>query len=585
MLNFVDFLTNLEGLVRELSSQDELFLAHQGKIVSVKDGIAVVHGLKSISSGEMVFLPKSGAKGVALSLEKNSVSVALFAADRLASAGDVIQDTGKVLSIDVGDHLSGRVVNSLGLFLDDETKPVFAEPVSALVDAKSPGIIARRPVFLPLHTGIKAVDSLVPIGRGQRELIIGDRQTGKTTLSIDTIISQKLDAVLQNEIPVKCIYAAIGQKQSAAAQLADVLLKNDAFFYTTLVLSSAADPAPLQYITPFSACAIAEFFRDKGEHALVIYDDLSKHAVAYRQMSLVLRRPPGREAYPGDVFYLHSRLLERAAQMHRDFGCGSLTALPIVETQAGDLSAYIPTNVISITDGQIFLEHELFRKGIRPAVNVGLSVSRVGSAAQIKAMRQVAGSLKLELAQYREASLFAQFGADLDETTLNLLKKGETLIEMLKQSQYSPVSIDIQAVLVYLGVSGFYDYIRVGMRTIKGELNSFSQFERDFSQFLGEDAQFLLKNIVAEGFTVYNSSAVKKLFLKFCQFYFVSSVDGLLLLLYKLPFGLLESKNRFNRYKILSHYMNLKKKKNLTLLNIKKPGFFLDFVKSAPQVL
>lgn len=481
MSDFIDFINYLDFVVSEVETAGDLSLNDSGRVISMSDGIARVYGLNDVAAGEMVLI-SGDIKGVVLNLEREFVSVAVFANDRLISAGDIVTRTGQILDVGVGDSLCGYVLDGLGVPVSGETVEVEERRI---VDVKAPGIIARQPVHKPLQTGIKAIDSLVPIGRGQRELIIGDRQTGKTTIAIDAIINQ--GNIGEDEDQIFCIYVAVGQKQSTVAQIVNVLHEKDAMHYTIVVLAGASEPAPLQYIAPFSACAIGEFFRDSGRHALIVYDDLSKQAAAYRQMSLLLRRPPGREAYPGDVFYLHSRLLERAAQMSVEFGAGSLTALPIVETQAGDLSAYIPTNVISITDGQIFLESELFYKGIRPAINVGLSVSRVGSAAQIKAMKQVAGSLKLELAQYREVALFAQFGADLDIATQNLLKRGAVLTELLKQPQYSPLRVEDQIILIYLGINGFFDGIVYNASTVEGPLVSFSQLESAFLGFLHSD--------------------------------------------------------------------------------------------------
>lgn len=521
MSDFVDFVNYLDFILAENQIENETVLNDTGRVVSMSDGIARVYGLNDVAAGEMVlFLDE--IKGVVLNLEKDFVSIAVFANDRLISAGDLVTRTGQILDVGVGDSLCGYVLDGLGVPVSGET--VFVQE-RRLVDVKAPGIIARQPVFMPLQTGIKAIDSLVPIGRGQRELIIGDRQTGKTTIAIDTIINQASANDSEDDMVV-CIYVAIGQKQSTVAQLVNILNEKNAMSYTIVVLAGASEPAPLQYIAPFSACAIGEYFRDCGQHALIIYDDLSKQAAAYRQMSLLLRRPPGREAYPGDVFYLHSRLLERAAQMSAELGTGSLTALPIVETQAGDLSAYIPTNVISITDGQIFLENELFYKGIRPAINVGLSVSRVGSAAQVKAMRQVAGSLKLELAQYREVALFAQFGADLDIATQNLLKRGAVLTELLKQPQYAPVPVEEQVVLIYLGINGFFDGITYNIPTIQGELTSFYQLEQALLEFLNEDqrGQEVLDEIkYSKELTPETSDMLCDLFIEFCNKYFILS--------------------------------------------------------------
>jgi F-type H+-transporting ATPase subunit alpha len=434
-----------------------------GKVLSVGDGIARVYGLKKIQAGEMVEFSASGVKGMALNLENDNVGIVIFGNDQLIAEGDVVKRTKVIVDVPVGPALLGRVVDALGTPIDGKG-PLKADKNSARrrVEIKAPGIIPRKSVHEPMQTGLKAVDSLIPIGRGQRELIIGDRQTGKTAVVIDTIINQKVghDA---NDTTRKlyCIYVAIGQKRSTVAQIVKVLDKAGALAYTTIVAATASDPAPLQFLAPFTGCTIGEYYRDNGMHSLIIYDDLSKQAVAYRQMSLLLRRPPGREAYPGDVFYLHSRLLERAAKMGEASGLGSLTALPIIETQAGDVSAYIPTNVISITDGQLFLETELFYKGIRPAMNVGISVSRVGSAAQIKAIKQVAGKMKLELAQYREVAAFAQFGSDLDASTQHQLNRGARLTELLKQKQYTPLKASEQVLILYAGVRGHLDSIPV----------------------------------------------------------------------------------------------------------------------------
>jgi len=439
---------------RIMQTSSTVGLEEAGRVLSVGDGIARVYGLKNCQAEEMVEF-SSGLKGMALNLEPDNVGVVVFGNDKLIKEGDVVKRTGAIVDVPVGDELLGRVVDALGNPIDGKG-PI--EGQRARVGVKAPGIIPRTSVNEPMLTGIKAVDSLVPIGRGQRELIIGDRQTGKTAIAIDTIINQKRfnDAADESK-KLYCIYVAIGQKRSTVAQLVKKLSDADAMKYTIIVSATASDAAPLQYLSPYSGCAMGEYFRDNGKHALIIYDDLSKQAVAYRQMSLLLRRPPGREAYPGDVFYLHSRLLERAAKMSPAFGGGSLTALPVIETQAGDVSAYIPTNVISITDGQIFLESELFYKGIRPAINVGLSVSRVGSAAQTKAMKQVAGSMKLELAQYREVAAFAQFGSDLDAATQSLLNRGIRLTELLKQGQYVPMDITEQVATIYAGVRGHLD--------------------------------------------------------------------------------------------------------------------------------
>jgi len=427
-----------------------------GQVLSVGDGIARVYGLDNVQAGEMVEF-SGGIKGMALNLEKDNVGVVIFGDDRSIKEGDVVKRTQAIVDAPIGKSLLGRVVDALGNPIDgkgDLDKKIERKRV----DVKAPGIIPRQSVNQPMQTGLKAIDSLIPIGRGQRELIIGDRQTGKTAVAIDTIINQKeKNKSTDEKDKLFCIYVAIGQKRSTVAQIVKSLEDAGAMEYTIIVSATASDPAPLQFLAPYTGCTMGEYFRDNGMHALIIYDDLSKQAVAYRQMSLLLRRPPGREAYPGDVFYLHSRLLERAAKLNDDNGGGSLTALPIIETQAGDVSAYIPTNVISITDGQIFLETELFNQGIRPAVNVGLSVSRVGSAAQTKAMKKVAGSIKLELAQYREMAAFAQFGSDLDASTQKLLNRGSKLTELLKQDQYSPMPVAQQVIAVFSGVRGFLD--------------------------------------------------------------------------------------------------------------------------------
>ena len=431
-----------------------------GHVLSVGDGIARVYGLDNVQAGEMVEF-SDGSKGMALNLENDNVGIVIFGDDRAIKEGDVVKRTGAIVDVPVGKELLGRVVDGLGNPIDG--KGALDKKLKRnRVEVKAPGIIPRKSVNEPVQTGLKAIDTLIPIGRGQRELIIGDRQTGKTAVAIDTIINQKeINQGSDEKKKLYCIYVAIGQKQSTVAQIVKSLEEAGAMEYTTIVSATASDPAPLQFLAPYTGCTMGEYFRDNGMHALIIYDDLSKQAVAYRQMSLLLRRPPGREAYPGDVFYLHSRLLERAAKLNDDNGGGSLTALPIIETQAGDVSAYIPTNVISITDGQIFLETELFNQGIRPAVNVGLSVSRVGSAAQTKAMKKVAGSIKLELAQYREMAAFAQFGSDLDASTQRLLNRGSKLTELLKQNQYSPMSVAQQVIAVFSGVRGYLDNIEL----------------------------------------------------------------------------------------------------------------------------
>jgi F-type H+-transporting ATPase subunit alpha len=425
-------------------------VAEVGSVISLGDGIARVHGCQRAMAGEMLEFPH-GVFGIALNLEEDSVGAVLLGEYREIKEGDPVKRTGRIISVPVGEELLGRVVNALGQPIDGKG-PILTRQTSP-IERIAPGVVDRQPVREPLQTGLKAIDGMVPIGRGQRELIIGDRQTGKTAVAIDTILNQKDTGVI-------CIYNAIGQKQSTIAQVVRTLEEADAMRYTIVVAAAASDPAPMLYISPYSATAMGEFFRDSGRHALLIYDDLSKHAQSYREISLLLRRPPGREAYPGDVFYLHSRLLERAAKLNDKMGGGSLTSLPIIETQAGDLSAYIPTNVISITDGQIFLEADLFNQGVRPAINVGNSVSRVGGAAQIKAMRQVAGTLRLDLAQYRELSAFAQFGSsDLDKATQQQLNRGARLVEVLKQKQYAPLAVEQQVVIIYAGVNGFLDGI------------------------------------------------------------------------------------------------------------------------------
>ena len=431
-----------------------------GKVLAIGDGIARVHGLQQVQAGEMVEFD-SGLRGMALNLENDNVGVVVFGNDRVIKEGDTVKRTGAIIDIPVGQGMLGRVIDGLGDPIDGKG-PIQGDVQRKRIEVKAPGIIARQSVSEPMESGLKAVDSLVPIGRGQRELIIGDRQTGKTAVAIDTIINQKaINETGDKKASLFCVYVAVGQKRSTVAQLMKTLQDADAMKFTTIVAATASDAAPLQFLAPYSGCAVGEYFRDNGMHALIIFDDLSKQAVAYRQMSLLLRRPPGREAYPGDVFYLHSRLLERAAKMSDEMLGGSMTALPVIETQAGDVSAYIPTNVISITDGQIFLESELFYRGIRPAINVGLSVSRVGSAAQRKAMKQVAGTLKLELAQYREVAAFAQFGSDLDAATQYLLNRGARLTELLKQNQYVPMPFQDQVVAIYAGTRGYLDKLQV----------------------------------------------------------------------------------------------------------------------------
>jgi F-type H+-transporting ATPase subunit alpha len=473
---------------RILGASTKIDLEETGRVLSIGDGIARVYGLKNIQAEEMVEF-SSGLKGMALNLEPDNVGVVVFGNDKLIKEGDIVKRTGAIVDVPVGDELLGRVVDALGNTIDG--KGALKSKTRSRVGVKAPGIIPRISVREPMQSGIKAVDSLVPIGRGQRELIIGDRQTGKTAIAIDTIINQKrFNDGTDEKKKLYCIYVAVGQKRSTVAQIVKRLTDSDAMRYTIVVSATASDAAPLQYLAPYTGCALGEYFRDNGKHALIIFDDLSKQAVAYRQMSLLLRRPPGREAYPGDVFYLHSRLLERAAKMNDTHGGGSLTALPVIETQAGDVSAYIPTNVISITDGQIFLETELFYKGIRPAINVGLSVSRVGSAAQTKAMKQVAGSMKLELAQYREVAAFAQFGSDLDAATQQLLNRGVRLTELLKQGQYVPMAIEEQVAVIYCGVRGFLDKI---------DPSKITSFEKDFRAHIHASHKDILQDIATKG--------------------------------------------------------------------------------------
>ena len=437
----------------------EADVAEVGQVVSVGDGVARVYGLDKVKAGEMVEFP-GGIKGMALNLETDNVGVVIFGDDRDIKEGDTVRQTGEIVSVPVGKELLGRVVDALGNPIDGKG-PIKSKEMRR-VDVKAPGIIARKSVHEPMQTGVKALDALVPVGRGQRELIIGDRQTGKTAIAIDTILNQKeINKGNDEKKKLYCVYVAVGQKRSTVAQLVKTLEDNGAMEYSIVIAATASEPAPLQYLAPYTGCTMGEYFRDNGMHALIVYDDLSKQAVAYRQMSLLLRRPPGREAYPGDVFYLHSRLLERAAKLNDDLGAGSLTALPVIETQAGDVSAYIPTNVISITDGQIFLETGLFYKGIRPAISVGLSVSRVGSAAQTKAMKQVAGTIKLDLAQFREMEAFAQFASDLDASTQKLLARGTRLTELLKQPQYNPLPFEEQVAAIFAGVNGYLDTVAV----------------------------------------------------------------------------------------------------------------------------
>lgn len=454
----------------------EVQLAETGVVLTVGDGIARAYGLKNVMAGELVEF-ENGTKGIVLNLEEDTVGIAIMGDEKGIKEESLVKRTERIAEVPVGEELLGRVVNALGEPVDG--KGEIKARTRRRIELKAPGIVYRRPVKEPLQTGIKAIDSMIPIGRGQRELIIGDRQTGKTALVVDTIINQK-------NSDVYCIYVAIGQKQSTVAQVIEKLRQYGAMDYTTVVVAGASEPAPLQFLAPYSGCAMGEYFRDTGRHALVVYDDLSKHAVAYRQMALLLRRPPGREAYPGDIFYLHSRLLERAAKLRDESGGGSLTALPIIETQAGDISAYIPTNVISITDGQIYLETDLFYAGIRPAINVGLSVSRVGGAAQIKAMKQVAGRLRLELAQYRELAAFAQFGSDLDRATQKLLQRGERLTELLKQNQYEPLPVEKQVIIIYAGTNGYVD---------KYPVSSLKRYEKELYKFLDEKHKDLLEEL------------------------------------------------------------------------------------------
>ncbi len=462
----------------------EAEVSEVGQVLSVGDGIARIYGLDNVQAGEMVEFP-GGIRGMALNLEEDNVGVVIFGTDRDIKEGDTVKRTGSIVDVPIGKGLLGRVVDALGNPIDGKG-PIQATERKR-VDIKAPGIIPRRSVHEPMQTGLKAIDALIPVGRGQRELIIGDRQTGKTAVALDAILNQKsINATGDESQKLYCVYVAVGQKRSTVAQFVKVLEENGALDYTIVVAATASDPAPMQFLAPMSGCTMGEYFRDNGMHALIIYDDLSKQAVAYRQMSLLLRRPPGREAYPGDVFYLHSRLLERAAKLNKDNGSGSLTALPIIETQANDVSAYIPTNVISITDGQIFLETDLFFQGIRPAVNVGISVSRVGSAAQIKAMKQVAGTIKGELAQYREMAAFAQFGSDLDASTQRLLNRGARLTELLKQPQFSPLKVEEQVAVIFAGVNGYLDKLPV---------NKVGEFEHGFLSLLRSEHSGLLSAI------------------------------------------------------------------------------------------
>jgi F-type H+-transporting ATPase subunit alpha len=481
-----DAVTILQSKVSQINQVNDL--KEFGTVISIGDGIARVFGLTKVQAGEMVEF-NSGVKGMALNLETDNVGIVVLGNDREIQEGDIVKRTGSIVDVPIGPGMLGRVVDALGEPIDGEG-PILSDQRQR-IELKAPGIIPRKSVHEPMQTGLKAVDSLVPIGRGQRELIIGDRQTGKTAIAIDTILNQKAAHEAGDLVKsLYCIYVAVGQKRSTVSNIVRLLRERDCLKYTIVIAATASDAAPLQFLAPYSGCAIGEYFRDNAMHGLIIYDDLSKQAVAYRQMSLLLRRPPGREAYPGDVFYLHSRLLERAAKMNENHGNGSLTALPIIETQAGDVSAYIPTNVISITDGQIFLETELFYKGIRPAINVGLSVSRVGSAAQIKAMKQVAGSMKLELAQYREVAAFAQFGSDLDAATQQLLNRGEKLTELLKQKQYVPIPTEEQVCILYAGVRGFLDKIQT---------SEISKFEELYLALIRSKAPHIFTTIRTEG--------------------------------------------------------------------------------------
>ncbi|KAA3516887.1 F0F1 ATP synthase subunit alpha [Agrobacterium vitis] len=457
-----------------------------GQVLSVGDGIARVYGLDNVQAGEMVEFP-GGIRGMALNLESDNVGVVIFGSDRDIKEGDTVKRTGAIVEVPVGPELLGRVVDALGNPIDG--KGPINSAIRSRVDVKAPGIIPRKGVHEPMSTGIKAIDALIPVGRGQRELVIGDRQTGKTAIILDTFLNQKPAHDAGGDDKMFCVYVAIGQKRSTVAQFVKVLEERGALKYSIIIAATASDPAPMQYLAPFAGCTMGEYFRDKGQHALIAYDDLSKQAVAYRQMSLLLRRPPGREAYPGDVFYLHSRLLERAAKLSDERGAGSLTALPVIETQGNDVSAFIPTNVISITDGQIFLETDLFYQGIRPAVNVGLSVSRVGSAAQIKAMKQVAGSIKGELAQYREMAAFAQFGSDLDAATQRLLNRGARLTELLKQPQFSPLKVEEQVVVIFAGVNGYLDKLAV---------SDVGKFEQGLLSYLRTEGKDILDAIRTE---------------------------------------------------------------------------------------
>jgi F-type H+-transporting ATPase subunit alpha len=476
----------LEGRIS--SFYEDVNIDEIGRVLTVGDGIANVYGLNQVQAGEMVEFQPSGLKGMALNLDPDSVGVVIFGNDRVIKEGNIVKRSGAIMDVPIGMGVLGRVVDGIGQPIDGKGSLDSAE--RRRVEVKAPGIIPRQSVSEPMQTGLKAVDALVPIGRGQRELIIGDRQTGKTAVAIDTIINQKSMHDSNDAKALYCIYVAVGQKRSTVAQIMKQLEDAGAMKYTTIVAATASDSAPLQFLAPYSGCSMGEYFRDNGKHALIIYDDLSKQAVAYRQMSLLLRRPPGREAYPGDVFYLHSRLLERAAKMSDEFGGGSLTALPVIETQAGDVSAYIPTNVISITDGQIFLETELFNSGIRPAINVGLSVSRVGSAAQIKGMKQVAGTMKLDLAQFREVAAFAQFGSDLDAATQFQLLRGQRLQEILKQPQYVPMKVAEQVAVLFAGVRGYLDKI---------DIKDVGRYEQEFRAHIKGAAPGLIDQLTADG--------------------------------------------------------------------------------------
>lgn len=510
-----NFLFELDPSEAESTEFNAVSFDETGVVTSISDGIATVIGLKEVCAGEMIEFTRTGLVGMVLNLNENSVGAVVFGNERDVVEGDLVKRTEALFSVPTGKALLGRVVDALGKPIDG--KGAFTgKTINMPVEVKAPGILPRLSVHESMETGIKAIDSMIPIGRGQRELIIGDRQTGKTAIAVDTIINQSnnnknVDEKKNSEgdtvNDLYCIYVAIGQKRSTVKAVVETLQKKNSLHFSVIVSASASDPAPLQYLAPYTGVTIGEFFRDNGMHAVIIYDDLSKQAVAYRQMSLLLRRPPGREAYPGDVFYLHSRLLERAAKMNKDYGLGSLTALPIIETQAGDVSAYIPTNVISITDGQVFLETELFFKGIRPAVNVGLSVSRVGSAAQSKAMKKVAGTLKLELAQFREMAAFAKFGSDLDESTQRLLNRGEKLTELLKQPQFSPLSIEKQIMAIFAGVRGYLDNIKI---------NEIADFENGLYKFM--DQTYLFKPF----FYTIKGDFDENLAHSFLQFYIMS---------------------------------------------------------------